>query len=119
MKQITCIVCPTGCRLLVDGEEALEVSGAGCPRGITYGKKEATSPTRVLTSTVLLQGGPYSRLPVKTKADIPKHLIKEAMALLNGVQVQAPVKSGDVVVKDICGTGIPWVATRTFPKKEA
>ncbi len=120
MKQeVTCIVCPKGCRLLVDGGEALEVSGAGCPRGIAYGKKEVTSPTRVLTSTVHLQDGPYSRLPVKTKTDIPKHLIKEAMALLNGVHVKAPVITGDVIVKDICGTGIPWIATRTFQKKEA
>ena len=119
MKQITCIVCPKGCRLTVRDEEDIEVTGAGCLRGVAYGKKEVTSPTRVLTSTVRLAGGAYTRLPVKTKSDIPKGMIQKALALLNNVEVKAPVTAGDVIIPDILGTGIPWVATRSFEKKGA
>lgn len=51
MREITCIVCPTGCRLLID-ENAMRVSGNRCPRGLKYGIEEMTSPKRTVTSTV-------------------------------------------------------------------
>ena len=39
-------------------------------------------------------------------------MIHDAMALLDAVELTAPVKVGDVVVPDICGTGAAWVAAR-------
>lgn len=116
MKEVVCIVCPKGCRLEVEDGQ---VSGAGCVRGEVYGVKEVNSPTRVLTSTVRISGAGLERVPVKTSSDIPKHLIPEAMCLLDGLELQAPVKTGDVVVADICGTGVAWVATRTLRKGNA
>ena len=77
-----------------------------------YGKKELTNPTRVITSTVKIQGGIHKRLPVKTDRDIPKGMISQAMALLDTVELTSPVKVGEVVVPDICGTGAAWVASR-------
>ena len=112
MTNLICIVCPKGCHLAVDEEHDYKVTGFGCPRGEEYGKKEMTNPTRVITSTVKITGGIHKRLPVKTNRDIPKGLIHDAMALLDPVELTAPVKVGDVVVKDICGTGADWVASR-------
>ena len=112
MTNLICIVCPKGCHLAVDEENDYNVTGFGCQRGVDYGKKELTNPTRVITSTVKIGGGIHKRLPVKTSRDIPKGLIRDAMALLDAVELTAPVKVGDVVVKDVCGTGADWVASR-------
>ena len=112
MKELICIVCPKGCHLKVDEENGYSVTGNACPRGAEYGKKELTAPTRVITSTVKVRGAIYSRCPVKTAAPIPKGLIFEAMELLNDVELQAPVRVGDIVIEDICGTGIPFIAAR-------
>ncbi len=112
MTNLICIVCPKGCHLSVDEANGYAVTGNGCPRGVAYGQKELTNPTRVITSTVKIRGGIHRRLPVKTNSDIPKALIPQAMALLDGVELESPVHVGDVVVADICGTGVSFVASR-------
>lgn len=117
MKNLICIVCPKGCRLQVDEEHGYAVSGNSCPRGAEYGKNELLHPTRVLTSTVCIQGGLHRRLPVKTTAPIPKELIFEAMDALNGVRLTAPVHLGQVVIPNLLGTGVDVVATRGMKKE--
>lgn len=117
-KELICIVCPKGCRLTVSGEDELSVSGNSCPRGIAYGIKEVTAPTRVITSTVKIEGATHNRLPVKTSGDIPKMLIKDCMELINSISVQAPIQMNTVLMEDIFNTGIHIVATRDLYLKE-
>ena len=112
MKNLICIVCPKGCHLQVDDEHGYTVTGNSCPRGAEYGKTELLHPTRVLTSTVRVDGGLHRRLPVKTTAPIPKELMFEAMNALNRVTLTAPVTVGQVVIHDLLGTGVDVVATR-------
>ena len=112
MKELICIVCPKGCHLKVDEENGWAVSGNSCPKGAEYGRTALQNPTRVLTSTVCVQGGLHRRLPVKTTAPIPKELIFEAMESLNGVRLTAPVHLGQVVIPNLLGTGVDVVATR-------
>jgi CxxC motif-containing protein len=112
MKEMVCIVCPMGCHIQVDIENDYKVTGNQCPRGAKYGKEELTAPTRVITSTVRIEGGLYNRLPVKTTSAIPKGLMWDCIELLNNVTVQSPVKVGDVIIKDILSTGIDLVAAR-------
>lgn len=115
MKQaLTCIVCPVGCQLEVDIEHNYKVTGNQCERGIEYAKKELTNPTRTLTSTVKIEGGIYSRLPVKTDQEIAKGLIFDVMKQLDDVVVIAPVQMGDIVLENVLGTGINIVATRSM-----
>jgi CxxC motif-containing protein len=112
MKSLICIVCPRGCHLAVDEEHDYAVSGQGCARGEAYGKAEATHPVRILTSTVPIEGARYNRCPVKTAAPIPRECIFPAKALLKGVRLVSPVKAGQVVAADVCGTGVSIIATR-------
>jgi CxxC motif-containing protein len=111
-KNLVCIMCPKGCRLSVDVKNGYSVSGNACPRGAEYGKKEVTNPTRVVTSTVKITGAMHSRCPVKTDRDIPKPLIQKAIELLNGVELCAPVRSGDIAVPNLLGTGANFVVTK-------
>ena len=112
MKNLICIVCPKGCHLQVDEDNGYAVTGNSCPRGAEYGKTELLHPTRVLTSTVRVEGGLHRRLPVKTAAPIPKELMFEAMETLNHVTLTAPVTVGQVVIANLLDTGVDVVATR-------
>ena len=114
MKELICIVCPKGCHLRVDEAQDYAVTGNGCPRGAEYGRIELTHPTRVVTSTVRITGGAHPRCPVKTDRPIPKELIFAAMRTLDGVCLVSPVPLGQVVVKDVCGTGANFVTTRAL-----
>ena len=114
MKELVCIVCPKGCRLRVDDENGYLVTGNSCIRGAEYGKNEILNPTRVLTSTVKLEGGLYRRCPVKTNAPIPKGMLFDVMKALNTVTLTAPVQVGQVVIENVCGTGADIIATKAL-----
>ena len=113
-RNLTCINCPMGCALTIEmeGDEVVSISGNTCPRGDAYGRREVTNPTRIVTSTVRVTGGEADMVSVKTKQDIPKGKIFECVEALKGVEVQAPVHVGDVIVSDVAGTGIDIVATK-------
>lgn len=114
MKELICIVCPKGCHLKVDENNDYAVTGNGCPRGAEYGKAELTNPTRVVTSTVRIAGASLPRCPVKTDGVIPKGMIFDIMKELDNVELTAPVTVGQVVIENVCGTGVNVVAARTM-----
>lgn len=114
-REITCIVCPKGCQMIVnsiDGQYIVE--GNSCIRGAKYGVDEVTSPKRMITSTVRLEGAYLNMLPVKTSASVPKDLVFEIMNILSTIKITAPVKVGDIIVKNILDTGVDIVSTKTI-----
>lgn len=113
-RELTCIGCPKGCHMTVTIEngEITKVSGNTCKTGDTYARKEILSPSRIVTSTVRVEGGELPVVPVKTKEDIPKDKIFDVMEEMKKVTVQAPVLLGEVIINDVCGTGVDVVATR-------
>jgi len=113
-KDLTCICCPLGCQITVELEngEVVSVTGNTCMRGDDYARKEVTSPTRIVTSTVKVTGGKSSMVSVKTKSDIPKEKMFECVKALKEVEVQAPIAIGDVVLSNVAGTGVDIVATK-------
>ena len=113
-RKLTCIGCPMGCPLTVKMEhgEVVSVTGNTCKRGDIYARKEVTNPTRIVTSTVRITGGSEAMVSVKTKEDIPKGKIFDCVKALKNVEVAAPVHIGDVLVKDVAGTGVDVIATK-------
>ena len=113
-RELICIGCPMGCPLTVEleGGEILSITGHTCRRGEVYARKEVTNPTRIVTSTVDVEGGKVARVSVKTKEDIPKEKIFQCVKALTGVTVKAPVHIGDVIVANVADTGVDIVATR-------
>lgn len=113
-KELICIACPMGCHLEIDVENDYAVTGNQCSRGEVYGKKELTNPTRTVTSTVRIKNGIHKRIPVKTSSEIPKHLIFKIMKELEQVELTAPIKVGDVVLTNVCDTGVDIVTSRSM-----
>ena len=112
--ELTCINCPMGCPLTVTMEngQVTSVTGNTCKRGEVYAKKEVTNPTRIVTSSVGVEGGKSLRVSVKTREDIPKGKIFDIVKELKGVTVKAPVAIGDVILENVAGTGVDIIATK-------
>lgn len=112
-KELICIVCPKGCHLEVTGDsDGLHVTGNGCRRGVAYAKKELTEPTRVLTTTVKVKDGLSDRLAVVTDGEIPKESLMEAMRIINKLEIKAPVKCNQVLIRNLLESGVNLVASR-------
>lgn len=113
MKMI-CINCPKGCEMdvTVDGAN-VSVTGNSCPKGEEYAKAEVTNPTRMVTGLVKV-AGTRRPLPVKTRRAIPKGKIAEVTNLLANTTVLPPKRIGDVILEDVCGTGVDVVATANY-----
>lgn len=109
--KLICINCPRGCELdvSVDGEK-VSVTGNACPKGEAYAVAEVTNPTRMVTGLVKLAGA-RRPLPVKTRVAIPKAKIAEVTNLLANTTVIPPKRIGEVIVENVCGTGVDIVAT--------
>jgi CxxC motif-containing protein len=118
-KTLTCIGCPMGCQVTVqtEGADILSVTGNSCAVGERYARQELFNPQRTVTSTVVVRDGRLDRCPVKTDGMIPKGRIMECMAEINRITVTAPVKSGQVLLDNVCGTGVAVIATRAIRRR--
>lgn len=114
-RTLTCIRCPRGCAVTVTLADGLitHVTGNSCKRGDVYARAEVTNPTRVVTSVVPVRGSACERMvSVKTEGDVPKGRVFDVIDALRGVTLTAPVEMGDVVLPNVCGTGVNVVATK-------
>ena len=117
--QFNCTTCPSECLLTVEVErdadgavvEVRSVAGNSCPRGNRFAHQELTCPMRVLTTTVAVSGGDEALLPVRTSEVIPLTLHAQAMDLIRGLIVNAPIRMGDVVLPNLLDTGTDLIAS--------
>jgi CxxC motif-containing protein len=114
-QTITCINCPMGCRMTVTIEDGqvTSVTGNTCKRGERYAHQECIAPERMVTAVIVV-GNRSMPLSVKTRTPIPKKLIHACMTELSKVTIAAPIKAGDVVLADVCGTGVDVIATKNI-----
>lgn len=117
--QFNCTTCPSECLLTVEVErgadgavaEVRSVTGNSCPRGDKFAHQELTCPMRVLATTVAVSGGDEALLPVRTAEAIPLELHAQAMDLIRGLVVKAPIRMGDVVLPNLLDTGTDLIAS--------
>ena len=106
-KEIICTVCPTGCTIHVEGENGTitKIEGFSCPRGKLYAENEFISPVRILTSTAKVKNAKSPLVAVRSRTPF------DCMDEIRKLDLTAPVKRGDVLIKDVCGTGVDIIAT--------
>ena len=115
IEKIVCVLCPMGCKIkynAVDGK-IVAVEGNRCPKGLSYLEEELKEPKRIVPTSVKVVNGELPLASVKTSKPIPKRLIPKFMELVKQVQIEAPVKVGDVIMKNVLDTGADVVATRS------
>ena len=86
------------------------IQGFTCARGKAYAQTEITDPTRMVTALVGVEGT-HVPLSVKTQNPIRKPLIFDALAAIRKTIVKPPVRIGDVVIENVCGSGVDVIAT--------
>ena len=115
-RELTCVVCPVGCHIEVELDESgavVAVEGNTCDRGYEYAVQETTHPMRTLTAIVYVPGA-LEPLSVKSAAPIPKELLRDAAAQIAALEIELPVRCGDVLTDNLCGSGIAAIATKTL-----
>ena len=117
-KQITCIVCPIGCKIFIktDGKHFEISNGNKCVKGIDYAKSEALDPRRMLTSSVLVSNGEWPLVSVKSSKPVPKNKIFQVLKEIKKKKVEAPIKIGEIILKNVVNTKINIIATKTIIK---
>lgn len=112
-RNLTCIICPRGCELTVDGDNGnLKVSGNSCKKGEQYAIAECTNPTRTVTSVIKVTNRENTTVSVKTDKPIAKSDIFNLMKLIRNAEATAPIKIGDIIIKNACGSNI--IATKNI-----
>ncbi len=117
IKTVICTVCPLSCEveLTISATNEIEkIMHNRCPRGKSYATTEHIAPRRTLTTTVHIEGAIHSMLPVRTYEPIPKELLHQVMQETANINVTSPIKMGDIIVRDILGTGVNLIATRSM-----
>ena len=117
-KDITCIVCPIGCKIIVrfDERHCEIVHGNKCKQGIEYARLEALDPRRILTTSVLVMSGEWPLVSVKTTKPVPKDKIYIVLKEIKKVKVKAPVRIGDIIIENVGDLDIDVVATKMVNK---
>ncbi len=107
-REMICIMCPMGCNLKVtkDGNK-IEVTGNNCMRGVNFAKEELTAPKRIVTTSVKTSKGVKA---CKTNGGVPKDKIFDVVKEIEKLHLKS-VKFGDVIIKDVLGTGVDVVVT--------
>lgn len=114
MKEMICICCPLGCRMTVEKtSQGYVVQGNTCRRGHDYAIDEMTAPKRTVTTSARVAGGELAVVSVKTSRPVPKEKMFEVIAEVKRLRVQAPVATGDVLIKNVCGCDSDIVATKS------
>ncbi len=112
-KEFICIVCPKGCHINVDGDN---ITGYSCPRGLNYVKQEMVDPRRTLTSTMIVEGGNIRVCPVKSSDTLPKDKVIDVVKLIDKTTAHAPIKVGDVLIKNVLSLGVDIIATKDIDR---
>ena len=114
--EFTCIVCPRGCRLTVDGN--LQVVGARCSKGLTWAKQELSSPERTVCTSMLVSHGDRQLVSVKTDRPVPKNSMRSVVESIRNITVEAPITMHQVLFENPGDTRCNIIATQSVAGKE-
>lgn len=115
-----CIVCPRGCNLHYDYDDANEliITNNGCKRGPEYLTQELILPKRMLTTTVKVSGGQIPVVPVYASEYVAKDDIGDFISYLKTVTITAPVSCNTEIVSEINGKSVSILTSRDVALKQ-
>jgi CxxC motif-containing protein len=120
-KELICVICPIGCQLQAEIQEGQEpavtdVTGNLCDKGPEWARQEIVNPMRTIASSVLVEQGDFPLVSVRTDSPISLKSIFHVMREIKAVKLKAPVKIGEIVIKNVAGLPCNIIATRDVQK---
>ncbi len=119
MTQIrTCPRCEKACSLQIDyqGNEVLSVIGHRCPIGIEFAESLFGPPQKIVTASVSVKGGVYPSVPARTAKPVPADKSMAVITAANKLHIEAPVRVGQVLSRNIAETGVELIAVKPIDK---
>ena len=109
---------PNGCEVEAEyeGGQVLSVAGNLCPKGKTYVTQELIDPRRTIATSVRVLGGSLPLVSVRLTNAIPKARIFDVMREINRQTLTAPVRIGDVVIRNVLGLDSDVIVTKNIDK---
>jgi len=114
LDRLTCILCPVGCELEVERDEAGGVRARGnqCDKGLPFAVEEVLRPQRNLATSVPVRGTAARMVSVRLSRQVPREMIFPILAEIAKLRPEAPVRRGQVLITDVLATGADVIATR-------
>ena len=110
-----CTGCPASCKveLVIKDGELEDVRGAGCERGDRFLREQMNHPMRVFTGTVKMKDtdGHCRLVPVYSSQAVPVSELLSIAKLCRRIRVNGTVQAGQVIRKNIGGTGADLLAS--------
>ena len=112
VSELTCIVCPLGCRISAVMDERIDKGDHGqqlqerrgiCPGGVHGSEKDGNVDRKDGKRRTAAAAG-------QNRQAGPKALIMDCMKEINRFRASAPVMMGEVLIRNILGTGADIVA---------
>jgi NADPH-dependent 2,4-dienoyl-CoA reductase/sulfur reductase-like enzyme/CxxC motif-containing protein len=117
-KNMVCFICPKSCLLSVQEiDDEILVKNNRCDRGAEFAVKELGDPERTLTSTMRVNNGALPLVSIRSETPVKKTELKDLVRCFDGMTVDAPVSSGDVLFSAIGKNGVNIIATRSVEEK--
>ena len=106
-KTIDCTGCTHRCVVTVESENGTvtHVTGYGCSTGRDLAAADPAEPTHFLSSRVRIEGE-RATVAVRSDRPVPKAKLFSCLGEIRRTAVRRPVKKGDVIIRNICGTGV-------------
>ncbi len=113
-EKILCVVCPLGCKLLVDIEgDSVSVEGNKCSKGVDFAHSEIVESKRNLATSIPIDGQVFSMLSVRLSRVIPLRLFSNVLSEIASLRPETPIHRGQVLIHNVSNTGVDVIATRT------
>ncbi len=122
-RELVCVICPNGCELEVEYQkqgEALEITkveGQLCKKGPKWAESEIKGSVRTICTSVSVEGGELPLVSVRTTSPVPLNSIFDLMEEIKRIRLKAPVRSGQVILKNPKGLRTLIIATKDIPLK--
>ena len=116
----TCVICPNGCEIEVETSEQGEIvniTGAGCKRGVAYARQETVCPRRTLSSSIRVINGEEPLVSVRLTSSVPRDELMRVMEAIRGAKTEAPVQTGSCLIANVLGLGSDVIATKSVARK--
>ena len=116
-KELTCVICPNGCQLqatIENGEQLVvkAITGHLCEKGPEWAEQELINPMRTIASSIIVNGGDFPMVSVRTDSPIPLKNIFDVMKEIKNATLNAPVRIGAVIIEKAAGLPCNIIATR-------
>ena len=120
-REVTCIVCPVGCRVKIylKDDQAVRVEGNLCPHGVEYAVSEVLDPKRPFFTVVRVIGGDLPVVSVRSDKPVPKRIVKAIVKELAKIELRAPIQVGEIVLRDVGHLGVNLIATRAVNRRSS